>query len=151
MKKHYFQLHRYAAITAFCLIFTFFCSSIFVELFGNHQNILMVKTYILYGVILLIPTMALTGFTGAKLSQKIRSKFIDRKQKRMPIIAINGLVVLLPCAFYLQYLASYGLFNHMFYLIQGLELIAGFTNLTLMSFSILDMKKSKYNHTKISI
>lgn len=73
---------------------------------------------------------------------------IGRKKKRMPIIALNGLLILLPCAIYLNVLASQGLFNQLFYLIQGVELIAGSINLTLMALNIRDVLNMKVTKSR---
>ena len=56
----------------------------------------------------------------------------------MPFIGANGILTLLPAAIYLDRLAADGSFGLSFYLVQGLELIAGGVNLTLMSMNIRD-------------
>jgi CDGSH-type Zn-finger protein len=56
----------------------------------------------------------------------------------MPFIAANGLVILLPSAFYLASKAAAGEFDGWFYAAQGLELIAGAANLTMMGLNIRD-------------
>jgi hypothetical protein len=63
--------------------------------------------------------------------------------KRMPIIAANGILVLVPCAIFLNLSAADGLFDMKFYLLQGVELIAGATNLTLMGLNIRDGLRMK--------
>ena len=141
MKISLHTLHRTAAITAFSLILAFFTSSLTVELWGDHQAIARVKQGIVYGIGLLIPVMALTGITGAKLAPNARSGTIGSKKKRMPFIALNGLLVLMPAAVYLHYLASRGQFDTTFYLVQILELLAGFANLVLMSLNIRDGRR----------
>jgi hypothetical protein len=60
------------------------------------------------------------------------------KKKRMPIIAVNGLLVLVPAAVYLSTKARAGAFDTGFYVVQIIELIAGATNLFLMGMSIRD-------------
>ncbi|SMY34132.1 hypothetical protein PMAL9190_01512 [Photobacterium malacitanum] len=136
-------LHRIAAITSFLLVLSFFTSSIMVELFGDITNIIMVKTAILCGICALIPAMAITGITGAKMAVNCNKGPIAQKKKRMPFIAINGLFILLPCAFYLFYLASNQQVTTTFYIVQVIELIAGFTNLTLMALNIRDSRKRR--------
>ena len=61
----------------------------------------------------------------------------------MPIIAFNGIAILIPCAIYLNILASNGTFDTVFYSIQILELLAGAINMTLMFLNIRDSKKAK--------
>jgi len=146
MKKSILHIHRIAAICAFLMIFTFFSSTLLVELFGDHQAVLTVKTAILYAIWILIPTMAITGITGAKLAPNANSGPVAKKKKRMPIIAMNGLLILCPAAIYLQHLASIGQFGVTFYSVQVIELFAGLTNLTLMALNIrdgLNMKRAK--------
>jgi hypothetical protein len=56
----------------------------------------------------------------------------------MPFIAVNGLLVLIPCAIFLNRWAAAGTLDSTFYLVQGLELLAGAANLTLMGLNIRD-------------
>lgn len=89
-------------------------------------------------MLLLIPAMAIVGGSGFSLSTDRRGRLIDTKKKRMPIIGANGLLILIPCAFFLAAKADAGEFDIVFYTVQGLELIAGATNLTLMGLNIRD-------------
>ena len=82
--------------------------------------------------------MAITGATGVALSKVKSGKIVKKKLKRMPIIAANGLLVLLPAAIMLNLWAASGLFDSRFYIVQGIELMAGAVNLTLMSLNIRD-------------
>lgn len=136
-------VHSIAAKLAFSLISLFFISTLAVELFGDRQAILQVKTLIMYGVILLILSMAATGISGIKMAPRANKGPIGKKKKRMPLIALNGIVILIPCAVYLHHLASHDQFNNLFYFIQGIELIAGATNLALMSLNIRDARRLK--------
>jgi len=67
-----------------------------------------------------------------------RNPTILRKKRRMPFIAGNGLLILVPSALYLAALASRGDFGIIFYTVQALELVAGATNLVLMALNIGD-------------
>ena len=42
--------------------------------------------------------MAAAGGSGMFLSKSRKGRLVDGKKKRMPFIAANGLVVLVPCA-----------------------------------------------------
>lgn len=155
MKKAILHIHRIAAICAFIMIFTFFSSTLLVELFGDHQAVLTVKTAILYAIWILMPTMAITGITGEKLAPNANSGPVAKKKKRMPVIAMNGLLTLFPAAIYLQHLASIGQFDVIFYSVQAIELLAGLANVTLMALNIrdgLNMKRAKlaFMATKIN-
>ncbi|EGU40307.1 hypothetical protein [Vibrio scophthalmi] len=148
MKQSLVTLHKTCAVLAFIMIASFFSSSLISELFADHATVASVKYYISWAVWGVLPLMAMTGITGSKMAPKVKSGVgpIGRKKKRMPIIAVNGLLILLPCAMYLNVLASQGLFDQHFYLIQGIELIAGSINLTLMALNIRDgltIKKPK--------
>lgn len=64
----------------------------------------------------------------------------------MPIIAANGILILLPAAFFLADRAAQGRFDTLFYSIQTLELAAGALNLALMCLSMkngLSIRKPK--------
>ena len=56
----------------------------------------------------------------------------------MPLIAANGLLVLVPCALVLNSWASIGNFDSAFYIVQVIELLAGATNLSLMGLNVRD-------------
>ena len=56
----------------------------------------------------------------------------------MMIIGPNGVLVLIPCAFYLAHLAANGQFTATFYAVQAIELVAGLVNLMLMGLNIRD-------------
>ena len=54
-------VHRIAAITATLCIAIFFTSTVFVELFGSHESIAMIKRLIvLPGLFILVPAIAVT-------------------------------------------------------------------------------------------
>ena len=68
------------------------------------------------------------GYTG----------LVGTKLKRMPIIAANGLLVLIPSALFLAAKAGAGEFDTAFYAVQAIELIAGAVNLVLLSMNMRD-------------
>ncbi|MBZ8131819.1 hypothetical protein [Afifella sp. IM 167] len=131
-------LHPIAGLAAFLIILTFWTSTAAVEIVGDPAAILAVKTGILWGMLALIPAMALVGASGFRLGGKSRHPRILAKKKRMPVIALNGLLVLVPSAFFLQARAAAGDLSGAFVLVQGLELAAGAANLALIGLSIRD-------------
>ena len=132
-------IHRTAAITATLCIAVFFSSTLAVELLGSQDSIATVKRLIVFpGLFILIPAIAIAGGTGFSLGGGYKGRLIDSKKKRMPLIGANGLLILLPSAIYLDRLAATGSFDISFYAVQGLELVAGAINLTLMSLNIRD-------------
>lgn len=132
------RIHAIAGAIGLLMILLFWTSSIVSELFGSHETIASVKGWILSGMFILIPAMAIVGGSGVSLGSGRSEKLISAKQKRMPIIAANGLLVLVPMAFILESKASAGTFDTVFYVLQGVELIAGATNLTLMGLNMRD-------------
>ena len=132
-------VHRIAAITATLCIAAFFSSTVLVELIGSPGSIASVKSLIVFpGLFILIPAIAMTAGTGFSLANRRTGRLVASKKKRMPLIGANGLLVLLPSAIYLDHLAATGSFGTPFFVVQGLELVAGATNLTLMSLNIRD-------------
>ena len=67
-----------------------------------------------------------------------RSGLVGAKFARMPFIAGNGLLVLIPCAFFLASRARANAFDASFYAVQALELAAGAVNLALMGLNARD-------------
>ncbi|WP_440889443.1 hypothetical protein [Vibrio sp. WZ-1] len=143
MKKKLSLLHRISSISAYLLIMSFFTSTVLVELFGDQHAILAVKIYIFYAIWAVVPLMATAGITGAKMAPNATKGPLAAKKKRMPFVAMNGVLVLIPAAIYLQSLAASGQFDTTFYIVQIVELIAGFTNLTLMTLNIRDARALK--------
>ncbi len=68
---------------------------------------------------------------------------IDAKIKRMPFIAANGLLVLIPSALLLASKARPREFDASFDAVQALEVIAGATNILLLSLNMRDGLKIK--------
>ncbi|MEP2530854.1 hypothetical protein [Shimia sp.] len=132
------KLHAIAGTVALLTICTFWTTTIISEVIGDHALITQVKTGVLYGMFLLIPAMATAGATGAMLGKGWRLPQVKRKQGRMKIIAANGIIILLPCAIFLATRAQYEQFDNLFYMVQAAELIAGATNITLLSLNMKD-------------
>jgi hypothetical protein len=132
------KLHPVAGIVAFLTILSFWTATVVVELGGNEAKIAAVKLAILWGLALLIPSIALAGASGFKLGGKSSHPVVAAKRWRMPFIAINGIAVLVPCAVFLQQRASAGLFDQTFTVVQAIELVAGAINLALMGLNIRD-------------
>ncbi|MFZ7234224.1 hypothetical protein ACLSZ5_05850 [Avibacterium avium] len=134
-------LHPIVACAAMGFIACFWFSSLLSELFASHDTVLLVKQSILYAFCLFIPCMALTGISGAKLAGKSKNPLIVAKRRRMPLIALNGIVILIPCAVFLFIKARAGEFDGVFYSVQILELIAGGVNFCLMAKNARDARQ----------
>lgn len=133
------RVHLVAGLLAPLCIATFFLSTILVELFGSHDAVAQLKSLIVApGLWILIPTIAAAGGSGMFLSRSRKGRLVEAKKKRMPFIAANGLLVLVPCAIVLNRWASAGSFDTAFYVVQAIELVAGAINLTLMGLNVRD-------------
>jgi hypothetical protein len=125
-------------VIAFLIILAFWLSTVLAELLGSADTITAVKRAIPWGFLVLVPALALTGASGFRMASGSLSPAIERKKSRMPIIAANGLLILIPAALYLATLATRGEFGSAFYTVQAIELVAGAINLSLMSLNIRD-------------
>ncbi len=136
-------IHPVAGALAMLLIATFWLSTTLSELFGSVASIVAVKTAIPWGFLLLVPALAAAGGSGVVLSKGARGGLVGQKFRRMPLIAANGLLVLIPSALFLASKASAGEFDAAFYAVQVLELVAGAANLTLLGLNMRDGLKMK--------
>jgi hypothetical protein len=139
-------IHKVAGMLALFIILIFFSSSLYAEINGDHALIKAVKTFILYGIILLFIIMPVTVISGRKLSGKSISIVLDRKINRMKLIAINAIALIL-LAITLYYRATHNLIDHTFVTIQIIEFVFGLTNAALLTLMIRDgrlLKEGKF-------
>lgn len=132
------RLHLVAGSLALLIIAGFFLSTAISELWGTVETIHAVKTAILWGMLALVPAIITAGVSGMRLGRGSVNALVMSKKRRMPFIALNGVLILVPAALMLQALASTGSLDGTFYLIQSVELLAGATNIVLMSLNIRD-------------
>jgi len=131
-------IHPIAGTIATLTIATFWLSTVFTELSGSYEAVVAVKTAIPWGFLVLVPALAATGGTGFSLAKGRKVGLIGTKLKRMPVIAANGILVLIPSALFLASKARAAEFNTAFYAVQALELIAGAANLALLGLNMRD-------------
>lgn len=132
------RIHPIAGALALLTILTFWLSTVLSELLGSEAAVTAVKTTIPWGFFLLVPALAAAGGSGAALSKGRRGGLVGRKLRRMPFIAANGIMVLIPAALFLAHKARLGEFDGVFYAVQAIELVAGAGNLTLLSLNLRD-------------
>jgi hypothetical protein len=132
------NLHRIAALLAFLFIATFMISTVIAELFLSHASVAAVKQAIVYALFVLVPLLMMTGGSGFALARGNRSLLLNAKRRRMPLITLNGLLVLIPVAIFLNVKAGQGEFDTLFYGAQVIELIAGALNLWLIGWNARD-------------
>jgi len=131
-------IHAIAGTTAMLIIAGFWTSTLISEVFLDYAAVAAVKHAIVYGLFLLVPFMAATGGSGFALGKAHKGWLLDRKKKRMAIIGANGLLVMIPAAIFLDGKAAAGEFDALFYAVQGVELIVGVVQLTLMGMNFHD-------------
>ena len=131
-------VHRIAGVLAFLLVLAFWLSTAAVELFGDPAAVAAVKQAIIWGMAHLVPAIAIAGATGFRLGGKSAAPVIAGKRRRMPILALNGLLVLVPSAIFLAMRAAEGRFDAVFYAVQAAELAAGAVNIALLGLNIRD-------------
>lgn len=131
-------VHPTAGALALVTILAFWVSTALSELFASAATVTTVKRLIPWGFFILVPALAIAGASGFRLGQTWRGSVVARKQRRMPIIAANGILVLIPSALYLSAKAQAGAFDTGFYAAQALELVAGAANITLLVLNMRD-------------
>lgn len=134
-------VHKTAGILAVLAISSFWLSTAVSELLLDRAAIVAVKTAVPWGFLILIPALATAGATGFKLAKGRNVGLMGAKRKRMPIIAANGLLVLVPSALFLAAKARAGEFDTTFLTVQGIELAAGAANIFLMALNIRDGRR----------
>jgi hypothetical protein len=135
------MIHAGAGTVAMILITAFLTATMISELLLDEAAILAVKKAILAGLCLLIPALAMAGGSGFSLARGRHSPAIEGKRRRMKIIAANGLLILLPLAIFLYLRAAAGHFDSLFYAMQAMEILAGFTQLSLLALNFRDGRK----------
>ena len=136
------MIHRLTAMISMLCVTVFLISTVGSELTGEVSLIISVKSKIVFpGLLILVPAMMVTGFTGFLLSQKRKGRYISNKMKRMPFIVINGLFLLVPLAFVLNQWAEEGKLDSCFYFLQMIEISAGLINLYLMGLNMRDGRR----------
>ena len=133
------RVHLVSSLGATFLIALFFCATVSVELFGTHSDVAQVKHLVVApGLWVLVPLVAGAGVTGKLMTRGRRGRLLNAKRRRTGVVAATGVLVLVPTALTLDWLALSGDFGRLFYCVQSLELLAGASNLTLMSLNIYD-------------
>ena len=104
------RAHLIAGILAPLSLVTFFLSTVLTELFGSHAAVAQLKALIVApGLWIMIPAIAAAGGSGMFLAKSRKGWLVDAKKRRMPFIAGNGLLVLVPCAVVLNRWAAAGI------------------------------------------
>lgn len=136
-------IHPIAGVLASLTIATFWLSTVLTELFASRAAVTAVKTALPWGLVLLIPALVAAGGSGFALAKGRREGLVGAKFKRMRLLAANGVLVLIPSALFLASKARAAEFDTAFYAVQALELVAGATNIALLTLNMRDGLKMK--------
>lgn len=136
MKKPIVKAHRIAAIISLVVLILFWLSTALSELSGLTRWVVTVKTVIPWGLFILVPALIITGASGFRMMGNSTYPAIVTKKRRMPFIAFNGVIVLIPSALILATLARGEEFGLLFWTVQTIELLAGAINITLITCNI---------------
>ncbi|MEQ5870759.1 hypothetical protein J4E08_12710 [Sagittula sp. NFXS13] len=131
-------IHPIAGTIALITILSFWLSTAWSEIFAGEQAVTTVKTWVPYGFLVLLPALMAAGGSGFRLGRKMRGPVVHAKKERMPFIAANGILILIPCALYLSFKAQAGAFDMAFYVVQVIELLAGAANISLLTLNMRD-------------
>lgn len=131
-------VHATGAVSTVLLLSAFWSSTVVSELFLSPVAVAHVKQGIAYGIPALVLAMAVTAGTGFSMGGKGKLPLLVAKRKRMPFIAVNGLLILVPAAIFLALRATAGIFDGWFYSVQALEILVGGMNLALIGLNIRD-------------
>ncbi|WP_022850401.1 hypothetical protein [Limisalsivibrio acetivorans] len=138
------KLHALLGGVAVLCVALFYVSSAAVELFCPRETVALVKRLIVSpGLFILIPSVIGAGMSGAYLSKGRKGRIIKMKRVRMAVIAFNGIFILVPSALWLSSMAGNGEFGSVFYVVQGVEFLAGGINLALLIMNMADGFKLK--------
>jgi hypothetical protein len=132
------RIHPVAGTLALLTVLTFWMATVLAEAFGETSAVIAVKTAIPWGFLILIPALAATGGSGFALARTHSGALVARKRRRMALIAANGVLILVPSAFFLSFKAQAGELDGAFVAVQALELLAGAVNLLLLGLNLRD-------------
>jgi hypothetical protein len=132
------RIHLVASLAALAIVSSFLVGSAAVEAFGDESDIRAAKQWILAMLVVLIPIVAAAGVSGRRLAGRSRAAVVRRKLRRMKTIGATGLLVLVPCAVALERLAAHNDFGLVFATVQGVEVLGGTLNLTLLILNLRD-------------
>jgi len=128
-------IHKVSAGSALALIVLSLSGTLASELVLGQKAIAAAKKLILHpGLTIMILSIILAGITGFVSYKSKTGRIISRKRLQTLLIALNSLLILIPCALFLH-LNSHNL-NNTFYVVQSIEIAAGTLNLFLISLNI---------------
>jgi hypothetical protein len=135
------RTHLAAAVGALALIMTFLILTTVTELIGTAGDVHIVRQWIVFGLPVLIGCLATAALSGRRLARNSRAAVIRRKQRRMQIVALAGILVLVPCALILDDLTASASAGGVVTALEITEILAGALNLTLLALNFRDGRR----------
>lgn len=119
--------HLIAAVLVLAILTSFWGAIVISDFFLDQDALAVVRQGIVYALIVLIPAMIAVKVTGSKLGKpRIETDVrIQNKKKKATLMAVNGVLIMVPAAFFLNYKASIGEFDMVFRVVQVIELLVG--------------------------
>jgi hypothetical protein len=146
------RIHAAAGGVALTMIFFFLAASAAAEFAADGALLAQVKTSILFGLAVLVPALATSGASGFALAGGKPKGLAAAKLRRMRLVAVNGVLVLVPAAFFLAWKANAGAYDQSFMGVQTLEFAAGLTNIALIGANFRDgLRMEKQRQTRDSL
>ena len=131
-------VHAAAAAAAFLIILGFEIVTIGTESTGKLAAIASVRLGILYVLPVLIGLLITAAATGRSLAGARPLGLVARKQRRMMLVAANGMLILVPAALFLAWKAQSGPFDTAFGVVQAAEIVFGAANMILIGLNARD-------------
>jgi len=131
------SLHLAASLTAVAIVALFLAATLAAEVVGGDAPT-EVKHWIARAVVVLVPVMAAAALSGRRLAGGSRAAPVRRKLRRTQVAAAIGVLVLGPCALALDHLSGRDDVDTTLAIVQLIELVAGASNLALLSLNVRD-------------
>jgi hypothetical protein len=132
------RIHLGGSTGALAIITAFLASSAVIELLGDPGDVRVLRHGVLLGLPLLVACLAAAALTGRRLAGRSRAPAVRRKRRRMQIVAAAGLLVLIPCAVILDFLAGSAHAGVLAGALEITEIVAGGLNLALLALNFRD-------------
>ena len=131
-------LHAIAGVLGFIMISAIVLTTAITAAMGDPATMTSVGKGVFYSMFAMPVLLAAAGGTGVSMLGKRNEPLASKKQKRGPMAFMTSLLVLLPSSFFIQWRASDGLFDGIYYGVQGLEWVAGAFCFVMIGLNIRD-------------
>ena len=131
-------VHATAAFIAMAMIVAFLAVTLSTLGGGAVADAGTSKAVVWYGVKWLVVALAAAGMTGKAMCRGRPGGLAAVKFRRMKIVAANGILILVPCAYLLYARTQVAPVNGWYAALQIVEIAAGIVNLALLAANMRD-------------